>query len=97
VPATLQKIHYHRDVPVHMVYRRPHIAVNLYGDVRYRVFAFSVEIVGSWVPGSLPSLCSSVFWAPPFEGPLKAAPDLVEKFFDAYIAFGQAMQTLSDE
>ena len=73
VPHTLQKIHYHRDYPVHMVYRRPHIALSSYGDI------------------------SSIFWAPPFEGPLKVAPQYVDKYFDAYIAFGQAMQTLADE
>lgn len=33
VPATFQKIHYDRAEPVHLVYRRPHIAVNHAGDV----------------------------------------------------------------
>jgi len=33
VPATFQKIHYDRPDPVHLVYRRPHIAVNHAGDV----------------------------------------------------------------
>lgn len=34
VPCTLQKIHYNRDVPVHMVYRRPHVSLNSCGDIR---------------------------------------------------------------
>jgi gamma-butyrobetaine dioxygenase len=33
VPATFQKIHYDRPEPVHMVYRRPHVAVNGGGEV----------------------------------------------------------------
>ncbi len=42
-------------------------------------------------------VCSSVFWAPPFEGPLAVAPDMVDLYFDAYVAFGNAIEALSHE
>lgn len=33
VPATFQKIHYHRDLPVHLVNQKPHIKVNHLGEI----------------------------------------------------------------
>ncbi len=35
LPCTLQKVHYRRANPVHMVYRRPHIAVDDCGEIKY--------------------------------------------------------------
>ncbi|KAK3702638.1 hypothetical protein RRG08_042626 [Elysia crispata] len=33
VPATFQKVHYHRDYPVHLVNQKPHIKVNHLGEI----------------------------------------------------------------
>lgn len=33
VPATFQKVHYHRDLPVHLVNQKPHIKLNHLGEV----------------------------------------------------------------
>jgi hypothetical protein len=35
IPATFQKIHYKRSQPVHMVYRRPHLALDSNSNIRY--------------------------------------------------------------
>lgn len=40
---------------------------------------------------------SGLFWAPPFEGPLKLPAALIDEYFDAYTAYGQAIEELSEE
>ncbi|XP_055327642.1 gamma-butyrobetaine dioxygenase-like isoform X2 [Paramacrobiotus metropolitanus] len=64
-PATFEKIHFNRDLPVWMRYSRPHIAV----DANKKV--------------------TSVFWAPQFEGPLRATQDVISKYYSAYRKFAR--------
>ncbi len=73
LPATLQKVHYKRERPVHMVYRRPHVALDNVGHI------------------------TGLFWAPPFEGPPLLAPHHMDLYFDAYLAYSNAVQEFTTE
>jgi hypothetical protein len=73
LPCTLEKVHYKRERPVHMVYRRPHVALDNVGHV------------------------TGLFWAPPFEGPPMLSPHHMDLYFDAYIAFNDAVQEFASE
>lgn len=99
VPATLQKIHTKRAVPVHIVYQRPHIDVNSRGEV----FKAHLERLSALVPQAncivplslapLPPIqIVALHWSPPFEGPLRVPEEDVEPYYDAYVAFCNLMR-----
>ena len=81
VPATFQKVHYQRERPVHMVYRRPHFAVSP------EPWSSGPHAMAQKLPGPL----TGVFWAPPFEGPLRVHPGWVDAYFDAYSAWARLL------
>lgn len=72
IPATFQKVHARRAVPVDIVARRPHIAIP---------------------PGSDPATApiTGVYWAPPFEGPLRVPAGDVRPYYRAYAAFARLL------
>lgn len=83
VPATFQKVHYARARPVHIVAQRPHITVDR-----------------SLLPSDAPATAGAitgVFWAPPFEGPLRARADDIEPYFDAHAAWDLTVAELEAE
>ena len=78
VPATFQKdAPGRRDAPVQMFYQRPHIACG------YDAAG------GDGARGLGP--VTAVFWAPPFEGPLRVRQEDVAPYFSAYAAFARLL------
>ncbi len=79
IPATFQKVHYRRDVPVHIVYQRPHFVLERSGS------ASSTATKDAAITG--------VFWAPQFEGPLRVPAADVGPYMDAYAAFARLLRS----
>lgn len=40
---------------------------------------------------------TGVFWAPPFEGPLRVPEEDVQKYYEAYVEFSKVLQQMEDE
>ncbi len=83
--ATFQKIHYDRQVPVHIVRRRPHITV-----------AEPFQS-GDGTAAAAPAEITGLYWAPPFEGPLSIPPADVPLYYEAYAAFVRHLRILEEE
>lgn len=81
VPATLHKVHYARDTPVHMVYQRPHVTTATVDKLHRPLPA-----------GSREGAITTVSWAPVFEGPLCVHPSAVEAYYEAYSAFARVIK-----
>ena len=99
VPATFQKIHYEREHPTHMVYKRPHISLSHYPLLlNPSPSAFPSQQL-PWAAAAAQSrpAVSGVFWAPPFEGPLTVPPQWVEPYYDAYTKFARLLRDMESE
>jgi alpha-ketoglutarate-dependent taurine dioxygenase len=104
VPATFQKVHYARARPAHIVASRPIITVDRSAaDLVGRLARSSAgaEVLASLPPAQLASLrdgeVTGVFWAPPFEGPLRVPADQVEVFYPAYDAFARLLREVEHD
>eukprot|EP01138_Halocafeteria_seosinensis_P003932 gb/GECG01004020.1/.p1 GENE.gb/GECG01004020.1/~~gb/GECG01004020.1/.p1 ORF type:complete len:608 (+),score=63.57 gb/GECG01004020.1/:1-1824(+) len=100
VPATFQKIHYAREHPTHMVYKRPHISLSHYPlllNPALKNSASSQHLPWASAASNSRPAVSGVFWAPPFEGPLTVPPQWVEPYYDAYTKFARLLREMESE
>jgi alpha-ketoglutarate-dependent taurine dioxygenase len=88
VPATFEKVHYDRPAPVHMTYRRPHIAVAPPLEAQRTAPGGDG---GTDAAPAAPPIVTGVFWAPMFEGALRVHPADVAPYYDAYAAFARVL------
>lgn len=92
VPGTFQKVHYARDRPVHMVTQRTVFATSRAWQPDGAVAA-AAESGGGCAAANAAMLgpLTGVFWAPPFEGPLRVPHRDVAPYYRAYAAFAQLL------
>jgi hypothetical protein len=100
VPLTLQKVHYRRSQPAHMVYRRPMIAVESEGALGAALGAAlgrgSSLSEADWARAAhAAGEVRSVSWAPPFEGALRSVSAAVaEDHCQAVGELGKILDTM---
>ena len=83
VPATFQKIHYARASPAHIVAQRPHITLDR-------------SVLPSGAPETAGAI-TGVFWAPPFEGPLRVPARDIDAYYSAHVAWNSTVAELEAE
>lgn len=98
VPVTLQKIHYSRERPAHMLYRRPAVAVAAPAAMGFELGGAADDASDDdWARAAAAAgPVTTVSWAPPFEGALRVPhPSVAAAHSRSMAALGRVVDTMA--